>query len=72
MIIDDGLQDHSLAYVGNFRKSKYMYDKLADMYEVKNLNEIVSLKYQLKDMDKNEGEFVKSFIMSISHLREKL
>jgi len=34
-IIADGLQDHLLAYVGNLRKSKYMYDKIADMYEIK-------------------------------------
>ena len=42
-IIIDSLQDNLLAYVGNLRKSKDMYDKLAGMYEVSNLNEIISL-----------------------------
>ena len=37
-IIVDGLQDHLLAYVGNLGKSKDMYDKIADMHEINNLN----------------------------------
>ena len=54
-IIVDGLQDHLLAYVGNLRKSKDMYDKIVNMYEINNLNEIVTLKYQLKDTKINKG-----------------
>ena len=54
-IIVDGLQDHLLAYVGNFKNFKEMYDKLAGMYEVTNLNEIISLKDQLKDIKMNKG-----------------
>ena len=68
-IITNGLQDHLLAYVGNMKKSKDMYDKLVGMYEVKNLNEIIALKYQLKDMKMNKGDTVSSYIMRISHLR---
>ena len=49
-----------------------MYDKLDDMYEVNNLNEIISLKYQHKDTKKNKGEFVQSYIMRISRLRDQL
>ena len=37
-IIVDGLQDNLLSYVGNLKMSKDMYDKIVDMYEVKNLN----------------------------------
>ena len=53
-IIVDSLQDHLLAYVGNLRKSK-VYDKIADMYEIKNLNEIITLKDQLKETKMNKG-----------------
>lgn len=42
------------------------------MYEVNNLNEIISLKYQLKDMKMNKGESVQSYIMRISHLKDQL
>jgi len=57
-IIADGLQDNLLAYVGNLRKSKDMYDKINDMYEVNNLNEIIFLKDQLKDMMMKKEEYV--------------
>ena len=71
-IITDGLQDHLLAYVGNLRKSKDMYDKIDDMYEINNLNEIITLKDQLKESKMNKGEVVQSYIMRISHLRDQL
>lgn len=38
--------------------SKDMYDNLASIYEVNNLNEIITLKDQLKDMKINKGENV--------------
>ena len=49
-----------------------MYDKIAYIYEVSNLNEIISLKYQLKDTKMNKGEYVQFYIMSISFLRDQL
>jgi len=52
-IIADGLQDNLLAYVGNLRRSKDMYDKVVSMYKVNNLNEIISLKDQLKNTKMN-------------------
>ena len=44
-IIVDGLQDHLLAYVGKLRKYKDMHDNIVGMYEINNLNEIITLKY---------------------------
>lgn len=49
-----------------------MYDKIAGMYEVNNLNEILSLKDKLKYMKMNKGEFVQSCIMRISRLKDQL
>lgn len=54
-ILFDGLQDHLLVYVGSLKKPKDIYDKLAGMYEVNNLNHILSLKHQLKNMKMNKG-----------------
>lgn len=54
-IIIDGLQDHLPDYVGNMKKYKDIYDDLSCIYEVKNLNEIIPLKYKLIDMKKNRG-----------------
>ena len=71
-IITDSLQDNLLYYVGNLRRSKDMYDKIVGIYEVNNLNEITSFKYQLKDTKMNKGDFLQSYIMRISHLRDQL
>lgn len=54
------------------KKSKDMYDKLVGMYEVSNLNEIIPLKDQLKDMKMNKGESVQSFITRICRLSDQL
>jgi len=52
------------------KKYKDMYDNLVDMYEVNDLNEIISLKGQLKYMNMNKGESVQPFIMSIYRLQD--
>ena len=39
--------------------------------EIKILNEIITLKDKIKDIKMKKGEFVKSYIMSISHLRDQ-
>jgi len=49
-----------------------MYDKLVGMYDVNNLNEMISFKDQLKDMKKNKGESMQSYIMRISCLKDQL
>jgi len=71
-IIADRLQDNLLAYVANLRKSKDMYDKIVGMYEINNLNEIISLKDKIKDMNMNKRESVQSYIMRISRLKDQL
>lgn len=41
------------------------------MYEVNNLNHILYLKNQLKEMNMNKGKYVKSYIMRVSRLRNQ-
>ena len=52
-IIIDGLQDHFIVYVGNLKAFKDMYYNLVGMYDVNNLNHILSLKDQLKKIKMN-------------------
>jgi len=49
-----------------------MYDKIDDTYEIKNLNEIITLKDKLKETKMNKGETVQSYIIQISCLRDQL
>ena len=71
-IIVDDLQYNLHAYVGTLRKSKDTYDNIASMYEVKNLNEITSLKDQLKPTNMKKEVTMQSYIMRISCLRYQL
>ena len=71
-ILIDGLQDHLLVYVGSFKKSKDIYGKLVGMFEVNNLNHILSLKNKLKEMKMSKGESMQSYIMRVSFLRDQL
>lgn len=54
------------------KNSKDIYDKLVGTYEVNNLNHILYLKNQLKEMNMNKGEFMQSYIMRVSILSDQL
>lgn len=71
-IIIDSLRDHLITYVSKLKKSKEMYDKLVGMYEVNNLNHIVSLNNQLKDINMNKVETIQSYFMRISQLKDQI
>jgi len=51
---------------------KNTYHKLANIYEINNLNEIISLKYQVKDTKMNKGDSMQSYIMRIFQPRDQL
>lgn len=69
-IIIDSLKDHFLTYIGKLKKYKAVYGKMVGTYEVNNLNHILSLKNQLKDINMNKGETMQSYIVRISQLRD--
>ena len=51
-ILIDHLQDHLLV---SLKKSKDIYEKLVGMYEFNNLNQILSLENNLKEMRMMKG-----------------
>lgn len=71
-IIIYSLKDHLPTYIGKLEESKDIYNKLVGMYEVNNLNHILSLKKQIKDINMNKGEIVQSYFMRLSQLRDQL
>lgn len=71
-IIIESLRDHLVTYVAKLKKFKEMYDRMVGMYEVKNLNHILSLKNQFKDIKMKKGETVQSYFMRISQLKDQL
>lgn len=49
-----------------------MYDKLVGMYEINNLNHILSVKNQIKDIKMKKGDTVQSYFMRLSQLQDQL
>lgn len=57
-IIVDSLKDHIITYVSKLKNSKDMYNMLIGMYEVNNLNHIISFKIQLRDIKMTKQESI--------------
>eukprot|EP00253_Pinus_taeda_P032346 PITA_32346 len=70
-IIIDSIQKHLVA-VSNLGTSKEMYDKLVGMFKVNNANQILFLKNKLKDIEMNKGEFIQSYFMRITQIKNDL
>jgi len=67
----DGLQDHLPTFVRRLKESNDIYDRMVWMYEVNNLNHILSLKNQLKYIKMNKGGFMQSNLMRVSQLKDQ-
>ena len=52
--------------------SKEMYDKLVGMFKANNANQILFLKNKLKDIKMDRGEFIKSYFMRITKIKNDL
>lgn len=48
-----------------------MYDKITRMYEINNLNEVITLKDALRETNMNKGEILQSYIIQISCHRDQ-
>lgn len=46
----DSLRDHLLVYISSLKTSKEMYNNIVGMYEVNNLNHIMDLKFNSRNL----------------------
>jgi hypothetical protein len=49
-----------------------MYDALTNLFSVRNIGQVMSLKNELCDMKMNDDENIKSYFVRISQLRDQL
>ena len=61
-----------VAYISDLVTSKEMYDKLVGMFKANNANQILFLKNKLKDIKMDRGEFIKSYFMRITKIKNDL
>jgi hypothetical protein len=66
-IIVDSIKDHLIPYISHLDSSKKMYDALTNLFSVRNIGQVMSLKNELRDMKMNDDDNITSyFVKSLS------
>jgi hypothetical protein len=71
-IIVDSVKYHLIPYISHLDSSKKMYDALTNLFSVRNIGQVMSLKNELCDMKINDDDNIKSYFVRISQLRDQL
>jgi hypothetical protein len=71
-IIVDSVKDHLIPYISHLDSSKKMYDALTNLFLVRNIGQVMSLKNELCDMKMNDDDTITSYFVRISQLRDQL
>jgi hypothetical protein len=71
-IIVDSIKDHLIPYIPHLDSSKKKYDALTNLFLVRNIGQVMSLKNELRDMMMNDDDNITSYFVRISQLRYKL
>jgi hypothetical protein len=65
-IIVDSLKDHFISYISHLDSSKKMYDALTDLFSVRNIGQVMTLKNELCDIKMNDDDSITSYLVRIS------
>jgi hypothetical protein len=71
-IIVDYIKDHLRLYISHIDSSKNMCDSLTNLFSVRNIGQVMSLKNELCDMNMNDDDNITSYFVRISQLRDQL
>jgi hypothetical protein len=71
-IIVDSIKYNLIPYISHLDSSKKMYDALTNLFSVKNIGQVMSLKNELCDMKMNDDDSITSYFVRISQLRDQL
>jgi hypothetical protein len=71
-IIVDSIKYHLIPYISHLDSSKKMYDALTNLFSIRNIGQVMSLKNELRDMKMNDDDNITSYLVRISQLRDKL
>jgi hypothetical protein len=71
-IIVDYVKDYLLPYISHLDLFKKMYDALTNLFLVRNIRQVMSLKNKLCDMKMNDDDNITSYVVRISQLRDQI
>jgi hypothetical protein len=67
-IIVESIKHHFTTYISHLDSSKKMYDSLTNLFLVKNIGQVMSLKNEICDMKMNDEDNITSYFVRISQL----
>jgi hypothetical protein len=65
-IIVDSIKYHLILYISHLDLLKKMYDDLTNLFSVRNIGQVMSLKNELRDMNMNDDDNITSYFVRIS------
>jgi hypothetical protein len=65
-IIVDSIKDDLIPYISHLDSSMKMYDALKNLFSVRNIGQVMSLKNELCDMKMNDDKSITSYFVRIS------
>ena len=71
-IIVDSITNHLIPQVSSLKTPKEMFDSSAKIFEVKNINQKITLRKQLKNVKIQNAETMQSYFTRVSQIREQL
>jgi hypothetical protein len=70
--IVESIRDHLILYISHIDSSKKMYNALTNLFSVRNIGKVMSLKNELCDMKMNDDDNITSYLVRVSQLRDQL
>jgi hypothetical protein len=65
-IIVDSIKYHLIPYISHLDLSKKMFDSLTNLFSVRNIGQVMSLKNELCDMKMNDDDIITSYFVRTS------
>ena len=71
-IIADSIKYHFIPQVSSLKTPKDMFDALTKLFEGKNINRMMTLRNQLKNVKIQNVETIQSYFTRVSQIKEQL
>jgi hypothetical protein len=71
-IVSDSIKDHLIPHISELQTARQMYEALNRLYESKDISRNLTLRNQLRNMKMDNSEYVTSYLMRVSQIRDQL
>ena len=68
----EGIKDNIVPFISNIDHAQEMYESLSNLFTIKNIGQVESLKNELRTMKMTKEDIVATFFVKISRIRDDL